>query len=339
MTLHPLEPFPMGWYQAAFAKDLAVGEVQPLQLLGREFVLWRDGSGAAHVMDAFCAHLGAHLGYGGRVEGNAIRCPFHAWKYDGCGECVEIPYSEKRHKLAGVRSHPVVERNGMVLVWWHPDCVEPLWQAPEIPEWSDPAWSSDYVRTHSWRICSKWREIAENGIDMTHFYYLHGVAALPELERYETKGHVWRSLIKHRFNTPLGERPGSFELHLHGPGVAWQRFKIDGVAEVVFAINITQIDEHTVTNRFSFLVPRERFSPELAGMSDRLVQEIIDQVSDDVPIWENKIIKDPPRLARGDGPIMAFRKWSQQFSAPGSDTPAGEGSIRAIDRRKELSHR
>jgi 3-ketosteroid 9alpha-monooxygenase subunit A len=341
VTLHPLDPFPFGWYQAAFTQELARGDVRALRLLGRDFVLWRDEDGEAHVMDAFCAHLGAHLGYGGRVEGRELRCPFHAWSYDGSGECVKIPYSHKRHKLARVRSYPVCERNGMVLLWWHPQAGEPLWQAPQIPEWADGAWSDGYVRTHCWSIRSKWREIAENGIDMTHFYYLHGVAALPQLERFQAEGHVWHSLIGHRFNTPLGERPGSFELFLHGPGLAWQRFVIDGVAEVVFAINISQIDEDVVSNRFSFLVPKQPIRADLPEMSERLIQEIIDQVTEDVPIWENKIIKDPPRLARGDGPIMAFRKWTEQFSAPAPQPSVREqpSPIRAVDRRGQLSKR
>ncbi|MDN5854047.1 MAG: aromatic ring-hydroxylating dioxygenase subunit alpha [Actinomycetia bacterium] len=322
MSPPTLDPFPRGWYQAAFAQDLAPGEVRPLRMLGQDLVLWRDTAGAPHVFDAFCAHLGAHLGYGGRVEGNVLRCPFHAWKYDGAGDCVEIPYSAKGLGRARVRSHPVMERNGMLLWWWDPQAREPDWEVPEIAEWADPEWSDGYVRTHCWTIRSKWREIAENGVDMTHFHYLHGVAAQPELDGYHTDGPVWRSRTTHRFDTPLGQRPGSFQFELHGPGVGWQRFTIDGVAEVLFAISISQIDVDFVTNRFSFLVPRQPLGSRAAQMTERLVQEIIDQVTDDVPIWEHKMIKDPPMLARGDGPIMAFRRWTQQFAAS-TGSPAG----------------
>lgn len=327
MTLHPLDPYPFGWYHAAFARELSRGDVLPLRLLDHDLVLWRDEQGDPHLLDAFCAHLGAHLGYGGRVEGCAIRCPFHAWKYDGAGTCVEIPYSDKLHKLARVRSYPLIERSGMLMFWWHPEGREPLWDVPDLPEWADPEWSADYVRTHCWRVRTKWREIAENGVDMTHFYYLHGVASLPELEHYETDGHIWRSLIRHRFSTPMGERPGSFRLELHGPAYGWQRFTIDNLVEVVFAINFTQIDDEHVDNRFSFLVRKHPGSRDGADLSDRLCQEIIDQVSDDVPIWEHKIIKDPPRLARGDGPIMAFRKWTQQFSTSAGVPAAERGTI------------
>jgi nitrite reductase/ring-hydroxylating ferredoxin subunit len=324
VSRYPFDPFPRGWYQAAFAHDLAPGDVLPLRMLGRDLVLWRDSAGAPHVFDAFCAHLGAHLGYGGRVEGNDLRCPFHAWKYDGSGACVEIPYSAKGLGRARVRSHPVMERNGMLLWWWDPQAGEPDWEVPEVAEWADPRWSDGYVHTHCWTIHSRWREIAENGVDLTHFHYLHGVAALPELDGYRAAGPVWRSRTRHRFDTPVGQRPGSFDFELHGPGLGWQRFTIDGVAEVLFAISISQIDADVVTNRFSFMVPKHPAGSIAAKMTDRLVQEIIDQVNDDVPIWEHKVIKDPPMLARGDGPIMAFRRWTQQFTA---STDAATGAV------------
>ena len=50
------------------------------------------------MVDAYCAHLGAHLGVGGKVEGECIRCPFHGWRYDGeSGKCTEIPYGDTEH--------------------------------------------------------------------------------------------------------------------------------------------------------------------------------------------------------------------------------------------------
>lgn len=48
------------------------------------------------IVDAYCPHLGANLGVGGRVHGNCIECPFHGWQFDGeTGQCVKIPYAEK----------------------------------------------------------------------------------------------------------------------------------------------------------------------------------------------------------------------------------------------------
>jgi hypothetical protein len=33
----------------------------------------------------------------------------------------------------------------------------------------------------------------------------------------------------------------------------------------------------------------------------------------DFPIWENKRFNEHPRLAKGDGPIIPFRRWAAQF--------------------------
>lgn len=53
-------------------------------------VVFRAKDGKAHALHAYCAHMGAHLGMGGKVVNNqCIQCPFHGWVYDGeTGTCV-----------------------------------------------------------------------------------------------------------------------------------------------------------------------------------------------------------------------------------------------------------
>ena len=48
-------------------------------------------------MDAYCEHLGAHLGYGGTVVEERIRCPFHGWEWNDKGRNVRIPYEGIRY--------------------------------------------------------------------------------------------------------------------------------------------------------------------------------------------------------------------------------------------------
>ena len=73
------------------------------------------------MQDAFCPHLGAHLGHGGTVDDCQIVCPFHGWKFDADGTNTEIPYSERTNKKGTLRTFPVVERNGLCFAWYHPD--------------------------------------------------------------------------------------------------------------------------------------------------------------------------------------------------------------------------
>ena len=60
--------FPRGWFAVAFSKDLAVGEPKKLRYFGRHLAAYRGEDGAVRVVDAFCPHMGAHLGAGGHVE-------------------------------------------------------------------------------------------------------------------------------------------------------------------------------------------------------------------------------------------------------------------------------
>ena len=90
-------PIPNGWFVVARADDLLPGETRALYLFSKDLVLYRTASGEPRLVDAHCPHLGAHLGVGGKVEGECLRCPFHGWSFGADGQCVEIPYSDSPH--------------------------------------------------------------------------------------------------------------------------------------------------------------------------------------------------------------------------------------------------
>ena len=63
---------------------------------GLNLAIFRDEKGEAHVLDAYCPHLGAHIGVGGRVVGDCLQCPFHGWEFRGSdGKVTKIPYADK----------------------------------------------------------------------------------------------------------------------------------------------------------------------------------------------------------------------------------------------------
>ena len=80
--------YPSGWYTAAFADEISPGEVATRTFMGREIVLYRTMSGELHAAEAYCPHLGAHLGRGGKVRGETIECPFHTFRFSADGKCV-----------------------------------------------------------------------------------------------------------------------------------------------------------------------------------------------------------------------------------------------------------
>lgn len=60
-------PFPNGWFAIHKSCDLKPGQSTAVNALGQNFAVFRDDNGKAHVLDAYCAHLGANLGVGGMV--------------------------------------------------------------------------------------------------------------------------------------------------------------------------------------------------------------------------------------------------------------------------------
>src|SRR5262249_18981693 len=129
MRRFPFSANPVGWFSVATSNELPVGGVLPLRYLGRDIVAFRGDDGVARVLDAFCPHLGAHLGHGGTVVGDTIRCPFHGWRFDGAGSCAEAPYARKTPR-AELRSWLVCERNGFVMIHHHPGGEPPAWDVP-----------------------------------------------------------------------------------------------------------------------------------------------------------------------------------------------------------------
>ena len=137
----PFESIPSGWYCVAFSHELKRGEVHAVRYFGRELVLYRTAGGVACLHDAHCPHMGAHLGHGGTVEGELLRCPFHGFCFDREGACASTAYGTKPPPAARLGTWRVQEKHGFVLAWYHPRGAAPTWEVPDV----DTDGSAGYV--------------------------------------------------------------------------------------------------------------------------------------------------------------------------------------------------
>jgi nitrite reductase/ring-hydroxylating ferredoxin subunit len=78
------------WHPIALSTDLAPGRVMPVRVLSEDFTLYRGEDGAPHLTVHRCPHRGTQLSVGS-VEGDAIRCHYHGWKFGADGVCIERP--------------------------------------------------------------------------------------------------------------------------------------------------------------------------------------------------------------------------------------------------------
>lgn len=322
-------PIPFGWYCVSLSRDLQAGDVKPLHYFGKEMVMFRTESGDAKVLDAYCPHLGAHLGYGGKVAGENIACPFHAWEFSGEGSCELVPYAKNMPpKVAGgkpcIYAYPTVEKNQAVWVWYHPQQIAPLFEVEDLPELNSSDWTD--ISTYDWTFHSQIQETAENGCDAAHFMYVHGNQNVPKgevnHEGFQRHAH-FVSQAPEIFPDGTFDTTGTLfresflDTSSNGPGQTWQRFS--GVFETFMMGTVTPINEDKVHLRFIFTQPKDLNAGQEI-MSQAVIQNVALQVQQDMPIWENKVYRPQPVLCDGDGPINQFRKWFSQFYADNTGT-------------------
>lgn len=305
--IEPL-PIPNGWYAVAVSEALAPGAIEAVRYFGQELVVFRTESGQAGVFEAYCPHLGAHFGHGGRIEGERLRCPFHGWEFSASGECARIPYAKRIPANARAGKLPTVERNGFVFAWWDRTGREPWFEVPAIDEASDANWSSP--DRYEWRIAAHNQELGENGVDSAHFHFVHGTQSVPITEA-EEEGAYRRAFSAIEMKTPRGEVKGGIDSQQAGFGFAATRFT--GICETLELATTTPIDEGNVHVRYAFVQPKVDGNDPRGGVAAAIIRDIVKQMNEDVPIWENKVYKARPILCDGDGPIADFRRWAQQF--------------------------
>ena len=103
------------WYPVAVSASVAKGKAFAACFAGQRIVLYRGASGAVHALEDRCAHRQVPLSMG-VVEGEALRCCYHAWAYRGDGRLSQIPYLPKG--AAGRRAGCAATRSARPTAWY-----------------------------------------------------------------------------------------------------------------------------------------------------------------------------------------------------------------------------
>lgn len=321
-----LAPNPTGWFVVSFSHELKQGEIKKITVANREMVLYRTESGKAQVMDAHCIHMGAHLAHGGTIEGEDIRCPFHGFCFNTKGDCTRTGYGTKPSPRLKMRAWPTIERNKLIMVFYDKDKKEPHFDIPEL-DFSD--WTE--FRHTSWEFPGHPQETTENSVDVGHFSITHGYTNVGELKPLRTEGPYLT--VKYQMTRPsflpklMSDVTTHFEIHVHGLGYSLVESEVpaQGLRFRHYILS-TPTDEGKVLLRIAMCIKKiekpGRVNPLLALFPRALTHKLImneafkgyvHDVSQDFDVWNNKIYVDPPYLAKGDGPVMQYRKWAEQF--------------------------
>jgi 3-ketosteroid 9alpha-monooxygenase subunit A len=324
MAKTPLPMKPTGWFQVAWSAEVGIGEVCRMKYFDTELIAWRSATGEVVVMDAFCEHLGAHLGYGGHVEGDRIVCPFHGWEWNREGRNVCVPYEKHPNKGRRIRSYPVAELNESIFIWHDVDSAAPYFDVPDVlAGFDDGRDAADYYPGYpSGVLFEKQLElhpqyVLENGVDFAHFKYVHKVPIVPVFTRHDFDqpvSYVDFTITFDDVASSAADINSGVQAINAGLGVA--ATKSWGMIDNRTMSCVTPVDDSTSDVRFTVWIGRAPGdgSPGPPSRAKQLAQAVIDQFMADIHIWKHQRYSDPPALSRAEYEgFTAIRRWAAQF--------------------------
>ena len=309
----PFPGLPNGWYVVAMSDELRPGQLITRRYFDRELVVYRGKSGEVRIVDAFCPHMGAHLGKVGSVEGDLLRCGFHGFEYDGEGRCVATPYDGPPPAKARVAGWPVREQNGLILTWFDATGAAPHWEVPVLDDerWNKPRWHRFQIATHP-------QETTENSVDFGHFTQLHGFVDGSVTQPLKIEGplltssyRAWRGLPTPKYN--FTKVPVDYAVKVWGLGYSQVDVRLDTFhMDLRIWVLPIPIDEEHIHLIIGASTPKHMgpFAPLARYIGHRIVCA---EVGQDLDVWTYKTYVEKPALAKGDGPVAEYRRYVKQF--------------------------
>lgn len=314
-----------GWFMVGWSAEFPAGEVRPLKYFGEDLVAYRDDAGEMHILTGHCRHLGAHIGYGGTVVGDCVECPFHGWRWGPDGTNRAIPGENRTRPTVRLRVYPVVERDGCVFMWHHPDGTAPAWEMPGILALFRDVGSGelpDYYRPYPEFSRKTEREpvhpqvVLENGPDSLHFRYVHGATVTPQMLDYSASDHAWTFLTGWPDARSDDPEKMALKIHAHMFGLGGSISAFEGSSKHRLIFATTPVDDESSDLFYSIWWPRNPGDDDVppADVRERVERQFLVTVWEDLSIWRHqKYVEHPPLSPKDSEPYLSLRKWAQQF--------------------------
>jgi len=121
------------WLPALLSEELPAPDCDPrrVQLLGEDFIAFRDSEGKVGLLDEYCCHRSASLALG-RVEAGGIRCIYHGWKFAVDGTVLDTPNVADPTFKERIKAKAYAVREAGGLIWVY---LGPPAQMPAFPKW------------------------------------------------------------------------------------------------------------------------------------------------------------------------------------------------------------
>jgi phenylpropionate dioxygenase-like ring-hydroxylating dioxygenase large terminal subunit len=311
-----------GWWQIGWSADFPAGEVRPLRYFGEDLVAWRGVDGRLHVLEAHCQHLGAHIGHGGVVVGDCVRCPFHGWQWGADGGNTAIPDQDRPNRSKRLRVWPVQEQHGLVFLWHHPHGEPPAWEMLDVfatyPQFEqDPEAYYPVFTARNEREPVHPQIVLENSADSAHFEFVHRATVRPRMLHYEFDERSWYFLAG--WPDTRSDDPDAMRMRIHSRlfGLGGSITAFEGAQSHRVVFSTTPVETGASDMFYTIWWPREpgddapAAPPELRG---RVEREVLSSVEDDLLIWRTQKWVEHPAYSKVDAKgYTELRRWAQGF--------------------------
>jgi nitrite reductase/ring-hydroxylating ferredoxin subunit len=300
------------WWPVCLSAEVEPGKVRGVDFLGGRVVAMRDAAGTAHVLSAYCPHVGADLCNGEVIEGT-IRCAFHHWRYDAGGRCVATGTGDPPPPTARLFKFPTVERYGIV---WAFNGIEATWALPDLFPHADDelVLTCGYYPDEDFPI-DAWVGMA-NTPDWSHLIAVHRLAFDYEgLERQMTyTDHSFHYRLRARLENGTGPEI-DYDRWVYGTNTFVMYGLLDdtwfGAASPMLQVGPGR------SRLFYVAVVRKSGNDEASARADRERVEQIAKVGMDMGREDADILKrlkfKPGTLTRADAGLARFLDYIRKF--------------------------
>lgn len=298
-----------GWYQIGFSRDTS--DVTPIEFGSRRWMLIKRND-ALKVYDATCPHRGAHLGFGGKLSGDSVVCPFHGYR---------IALGDDSQREFCVQEYETYERAGLVFVRASEDV------GPSFPEALDKLSDTyTFIPGFSMDLKVDAQLAIENAFDNAHFQPVHGLCREPVFETCE--GEFGEFAVRGVFHIPPSdwEAKGDsskpievgFLARAFSPGLVVSELLGEFPYDyAVISAAVPTPEPNRCTIRLSVGL-RTHHGPDVhQSMADPLLEFSRAGLVADGAVWEKLLPDIVPRWTEKDQCVRAFTEFCERFHEKG----------------------
>ncbi|NIB38083.1 Rieske (2Fe-2S) protein [Pseudomaricurvus alkylphenolicus] len=293
------------WYPICLSSDVSSGEVKGFEFLNGKVIVFRDEQGKVSVLSAYCRHLGVDLSLA-KVEGFSFKCPYHEWRYDQNGKCVETAVGDKPPPSAKLFEFACGERYGLV---WAYNGTTPAYDLPKF-DMEDNELEFDVRRG---AVCPMDPfMLYSNTMDLQHLISLHGAKFETTPDQFDIREHT--IAYEQEMKLPgLGHSRQSVKLH--GTNCISLSSEMMGRKTFMMSTGLAVKGPKTITFNIS-ATPKSTDKPgeeQMIQQHLKMCQDFGDQLNkEDEPIFQS-VSPRLDNLSASDKALGLFFRYAMRY--------------------------